>query len=85
MRVLQIRRLLDGDAMAALPARYSPHVDRMMSEGAWADRLAAIAPEPRRAMDAVVGEVLRDLYTPAQLDVLVRVDEINRTARGGNP
>lgn len=60
-----------------LARRYAPQVRAIGEKYGWADLLGGIPHRKRSRMQETIGVAMVQLYNPAQIDVLVRVEELN--------
>lgn len=70
----------DEQARRELALRYAPQVKAIGEKYGWADLLDDVPRRKRRRMQQTIGEAMVRLCNPAQIDVLVQVEEINGTA-----
>lgn len=61
---------------ADLARRFGPEVKEIQERYGWSGRLGEIPHHRRREVDEMIGKAMIELYNPAQIDVLVRVEPI---------
>jgi hypothetical protein len=66
------------DARQGLAKRMAPHIRRIQAEHPQVADLPVDAPRGARSVARVAAAAMRELYNPAQLDVLRRVHELLR-------
>ncbi|SMX90077.1 MerR family transcriptional regulator [Brevibacterium antiquum] len=67
----------DDAVREELARRYAPQVREVQAKYGWLDSLGEISHWKREKVQSTIGAALMQLYNPAQLDVLVRVDAMN--------
>jgi DNA-binding transcriptional MerR regulator len=68
----------DRATRRALAERIAPEIGRMQEQFPWLKDPGAHATKGEAFAQRTVGQALRDLYNPAQLEVLYRADLVNR-------
>ncbi|WP_413335791.1 MerR family transcriptional regulator [Brevibacterium sp. GP-SGM9] len=66
-----------------LARRYAPQIREIGEKYGWADRLGEVPHRKRRQMEETIGTAMVQLFNPAQVDVLVRVEVINAESDQG--
>ncbi|WP_210605081.1 MerR family transcriptional regulator [Brevibacterium oceani] len=61
---------------ADLARRFGPEVRDVQERYGWSGRLGEIPHHRRREVDEMIGKAMNELYNPAQIDVLVRMEPI---------
>ncbi|MGC2940235.1 MULTISPECIES: MerR family transcriptional regulator [unclassified Brevibacterium] len=73
----------DDETRRELARRYAPQVRAIAEKCGWTDRLGEVPHRRRRHLEETIGAAMVQLYNRAQIDVLVRVEEINGASGEG--